>query len=211
MLAIVNYTLEQFIVCSTAQFSKRRQVWQNEMALRKINRKLYLAYCMTHERPWWSWPVIYVSIQSRMCVCMLMGSCLTQIKIDWLIDWLIKRIQELNPSKLEVKSLRFIILTLINNNATVNCCSKWFEQLPNRVSKRVASGRCSSGHHLVPGLWIGDGRSDCRPCHHHRVRPVHRHVPVRHRSESRHVGRKTLHRRNLRERRRSVCRVGQNK
>jgi len=32
MLAIVNYTLEEFIVCSAAQFSKRRLVWRNEMA-----------------------------------------------------------------------------------------------------------------------------------------------------------------------------------
>ena len=30
MLAIVNYTLEQFIVYSTTKFSKRRQVWRNE-------------------------------------------------------------------------------------------------------------------------------------------------------------------------------------
>jgi len=32
MLVIVNYTLEQLIVCSTTQISKQRQVWWNEMA-----------------------------------------------------------------------------------------------------------------------------------------------------------------------------------
>jgi len=33
VLVIVNYTLEQFIVCSTAEFSKRMQVWRNKVAV----------------------------------------------------------------------------------------------------------------------------------------------------------------------------------
>jgi len=53
MLAIVNYTLEQFIVCSTAQFSKRRQVWWNEMAALAASYECFqsLSVCGTSEPP----------------------------------------------------------------------------------------------------------------------------------------------------------------
>jgi len=53
MLALVNYTLEQFIVFSAAQFCKQRQVWWNEMASMAASYECFqsLSVCGASEPP----------------------------------------------------------------------------------------------------------------------------------------------------------------
>ena len=111
-----------------------------------------------------------------------------------------------------MKLFNFATLNVANNCrccivmscVCVRCCSKWFEQLSNRMYTSYTS----RGRQNQFGRLHGDGfverRGVCRSAGHGRVGRGRRDMPLRHRSQSRHRSRAALRRRHLRHRSRSA-------
>jgi len=83
-------------------------------------------------------------------------------------------------------------------------CSIRFEQLSSRLSNCPANGRFSSWPELLRRLPISGHRSSCRLIDWYRMHCNHASISLRDCSKSGRVSRKTVHRRSLRKRRKSV-------
>jgi len=107
-----------------------------------------------------------------------------------------------------------ILLRLLLTTLRLHCCSRCFVQHPSRNAEWIPESRVecrwfTCRHELVHGLRKEQGSHRPLGFHrlydHHQLLSVHSAISLRHCSNFRQRGQKTLHRWSRRVRRRSVC------
>jgi len=157
--------------------------------------------------------VVYLSVRLSVCACVsvTLRYCVkTTVRITQIIPHdrprtLVFKWDVLYRS-CRISTDKGVVRSLCRSRASCYCCSEWFEQLSSR-SPVSAVLPWYSRPGLVHEMWRRPEQTPCFiwPSAHRRLWHYSCACSVHHYSKSRHMGRKTLHRRSVTVPLRSVC------